>query len=374
MTLPLAMPQNRPQFAPLDAVPKRVLVVPLRYIGDTVLTVPLLRQLRAAWPDTTLDVLVSATTAPILASCPYVTGLHVESTLPKGYWGLVQWLAAQRYEAVLLLRKSVTLALACKVAGIPVVVGYDKQRFMPPWHYQRWGWFLDRKVRYPSLKTTTHQTLHHLAFLDALGLPRQADTSLALWPTPDDQAAVARALVPVLPTVHTKIAVVHVASASHGKTVPLDRFVPSVVWLLTQNMTVILTGTSADAAGNQQLIDQLPQAQGCYNWAGQLALPQTVALLQRAQLLLTVDSSPLHLGAAAGVPQIVGVFGPTNHQQWGVIQPGVSFTPVFLDLPCRPCYAKVCSHNRCKLDLPSAQILSAVQQILPQRIANSDGS
>jgi ADP-heptose:LPS heptosyltransferase len=361
------MPQNRQPLAPLRDVPKRVLVVPLRYIGDTVLTVPLLRQLHSAWPETTLNVLVSATAAPLLASCPDVSGLHVESSLPKGYWGFVPWLAAQRYDAVLILRKSVTLALACKIAGVPVVVGYDKQRFMPPWHYQRWGWFLDRKVCYPSLKTATHQSLHHLAFLDALGLPRQADTSLALWPTPDDHAAVARALAPMQATAHTKIAVVHVASASHGKTVPLDRFVPSVAWLLSQGMTVILTGTPADAAWNQQLIDQLPQPEGCYNGAGQLSLPQTVALLQQAQLLLTVDSAPLHLGAAVGVPQMVGVFGPTNHQQWGVIQPGVRFTPVFLDLPCRPCYAKVCSHNRCKLDLPSGQILSAVQAaVCPQ--------
>jgi ADP-heptose:LPS heptosyltransferase len=99
------------------------------------------------------------------------------------------------------------------------------------------------------------------------------------------------------------------------------------------------------------------------NLAGKTTLRETFALYQRIQLLLTVDSSPIHLAAAAGVPNIVGVFGPTNHKQWGPHGEGIQFKPVFMDLPCRPCYAKVCEHNNCKVQLTGNQIAKAVKDL-----------
>lgn len=335
---------------------ERILIIPLRYIGDTVLTVPLIRNVRRLFPQARIDVLASAVTAPLLEPCPYIDSVLVE---PKGTRQRLRLLKANRYDTVFLLRKSVTMALLCKLAGIRTVAGYDKQRF--PFGYKRWGWFIDKKARYPSLKTDTPQAQSHLGLLSACGL-QAADDHLELWTTPEDESRVDSLLQEHGLNAETPIAVLHAASASHGKQIELAKFSESLQALLQQGYRILTTGTGIDLDAYEQL--SRDSGVPLINLAGKTSLRETVALYQRIRLLLTVDSSPIHLGAAAGVPKIVGVFGPTNEKQWGPHNLAVDFRPVFMDLPCRPCYAKVCEHNNCRVLLTGEQI---AQEILHKK-------
>ncbi len=335
--------------------PHRILVIPLRYIGDTILTVPLIRNLRHHFPAAQIDVLCSKTAAPLLEPCPYVNQVLIE---PKGTAARLRLLKQGRYNQVFTLRKSVTMALLCKLAGIAPVIGYDKQRF--PFGYKRWGWFLDAKARYPGLKTETPQALSHLGLLQSIGI-EPIDDHLELWATETDQQTVTHLLTQHGVSSETPLAVLHAASASHGKQIEMAKFADSLRHLHRAGFQLIATGTASDAPLYASLAAQtnLP----LLNLAGKTSLRETVALYQRTQLLLTVDSSPIHLGAATGIPNIVGVFGPTNEKQWGPHNAQSRFQPVFMDLPCRPCYAKVCEHNNCKVQLTGSQIEAAVQRL-----------
>lgn len=336
--------------------PQSILVIPLRYIGDTILTVPLIRNLKRLFPQAQIDVLCSKTAAPLLEPCPYIRSVIIE---PKGTVTLGRLLKAGQYDHVYSLRKSVTMALVCKLAGVRKVVGYDKQRF--PFGYKRWGLFLDTKARYPSLKTEVPQALSHLSLLKASGL-QPKDDHLELWTTDADQRQIECILHQAGINPEQPMAVLHAASASHGKQIELNKFNESLQNLHLAGCQLITTGTRSDYPLYQRLAETtgLP----IRNLAGKTSLRETVALYQRIRLLLTVDSSPIHLGAAAGVPNIVGVFGPTNHRQWGPHNAQTRFEPVFRDLPCRPCYAKVCEHNNCKVQLSSAQIAEATSRLI----------
>lgn len=343
-----------------DLLPKssspRILVVPLRYIGDTILTVPLIRNLRQAFPQAHIDVLTSRVAAPLMEPCPDVNRVLIE---PKAFPERLALLREGRYDRIFILRKSVTLAGMAKLAGIPERIGYDKQRF--PFGYKRWGWFLTPKATYPGLRTRTHQAVSHLGLLRAADIP-VCDDHLALWTTPDDERAVTELLVAQGITPDRPLAALHAASASHGKQIAFDTFAQAVQTLTVRGYQVVSTGTPPDAP----LYEALKQQHGLQlvNLAGKTTLRQTVALYKRLQLLLTVDSSPIHIASAVGVPRVVGVFGPTNERQWGTHNPKSRFYPVFLDLPCRPCYPKVCAHNSCKVLITSQQITDAVQQAL----------
>jgi len=157
--------------------------------------------------------------------------------------------------------------------------------------------------------------------------------------------------------------VLHAASASHGKQIELEKFGASLKSLHADGYTIFTTGTQQDYAGYEELSRQT-SVPVC-NLAGKTTLRETFALYRRIQLLLTVDSSPVHLGAAAGVSKIVGVFGPTNERQWGPHNAQIQFNPVFMDLPCRPCYAKVCEHNNCRTQLTGEQIANAMHLAKP---------
>lgn len=338
-----------------DNTMDNILVVPLRFIGDTILTVPLITNLKKAYPNAAIDLLASKIAGDLLAPCPDVNDVITE---PKSKLALLKLLKAKQYNTVFILRKSVTFAALCKLAGIPLIVGYDKQRFFEPIGYKRWGLFLDKSARYPSLKTDQHQANHHLGLLKTIGI-NTSSAELQLWSTEEDNAAVNDLLQTDSIDSAEKLAVIHAASASHGKMIKIGKYIDAVQKLNQQGYTIIATGVQHDSA----LYEELAVRSGVkiYNWAGQTTLRQTVALYQKIQLILTVDSSPLHMAAAVGVPNIIGVFGPTNHQQWGVLNTSLNFKPVFKDLPCRPCYAKVCEHNQCKTTITAQDIATAIE-------------
>lgn len=337
--------------------PSRILVIPLRFIGDTIVTVPLLRNLRHHFPQAQLDVWASRTTAPLLEPCPYLNQVMIE---PKGTAARIRQLRDNRYDLVVLLRKSVSMALLCQLAGIPIRVGYDKQRF--PWGFKRWGWFLTHRVRYPSLRTEIPQALSHLGLLEPLERA-PLDQHLELWSTPADQARVTQILAAHDLDPDRPLAIVHAASASHGKQIEPECFSDGLQHLHQQGYTLVASGIEPDRPLYESIRQHHPGLP-LVNLAGRTSLRETVALYQRSQFLLTVDSSPIHIGAAVGIPRIVGVFGPTNERQWGPHNPDICFQAVYRDLPCRPCYAKVCAHNRCRTDITGAQIAQAVQTVL----------
>lgn len=390
---------------------KRILVAPLRFVGDTVLTVPLLRGIHQQFPDSQMDVLTNAVCGSLLSESPYVHQIIEEA---KSKLTLIQQLKAGQYDAVLILRKSFSLALICRLAGIPVTIGYDKQRF--PWGYRRTGWLLHRAVRYPSLRTTDYQAQSNLQFLNVLRTLFQTspDSSaiqhdpnkairLELWRTPEDDAAVQSLLNQLKGLINTPgslgddqqrqpIALVHAVSASHGKSIAPEKFISAIQQLQSQGYAILFTGTKADSlfyetliqrvqhgkppaptstnpldptTGGSDIANKITHSEGLYNIAGQTTLRQLVALCHQADLMLTLDSGPLHIGAACGIKTLIGIFGPTNEQQWGVYQPGVDFRLVLKDLPCRPCYAKVCEHNNCREQISAEDILAALNLSSP---------
>jgi ADP-heptose:LPS heptosyltransferase len=71
------------------------------------------------------------------------------------------------------------------------------------------------------------------------------------------------------------------------------------------------------------------------NLAGKTSLTQLVALLQRADLLISGDSGPLHMGVACGTP-ILGMYGPTNPSLGGPVSP--TATVLRSGIWCSPCY------------------------------------
>jgi ADP-heptose:LPS heptosyltransferase len=294
-----------------------------------------------------------------METCPYLSHVLIE---PKSTGEKLALLRERQYDAVFLLRKSVSMAALCRLAGVKQLIGYDKQRF--PFGYKRWGWFLNHQARYPSLRTETPQPVSHLGLLSACGL-EATDSHLELWATAEDEQRINALLQEARLDPGRPMAVLHAASASHGKQIELSKFSESLQRLNQAGYQLLATGTESDYQGYETLAQQagIP----LYNLAGRTSLRETFALYKRIQLLLTVDSSPIHLAAAANIPQVVGVFGPTNHLQWGPHNPATRFAPVFIDLPCRPCYPKVCSHNNCRTLITGPLISQAVDNLISNR-------
>jgi heptosyltransferase-2 len=132
------------------------------------------------------------------------------------------------------------------------------------------------------------------------------------------------------------------------------------------DLPVVVIGGAEDAALGAEIVAAAPER--ARSAAGLLSLRGSAALIERALLLVTNDSAPLHLATAAGTP-IVAIFGPTV--------PEFGFGPIgardrtlgVAGLACRPCSAhgpRVCplGHHRCMRDLGADIVLDAVRAVI----------
>ena len=112
------------------------------------------------------------------------------------------------------------------------------------------------------------------------------------------------------------------------------------------------------SSGEQQLASQI---RGALNLAGKTNLRQLTALIERADLVITNDSGPMHIAAALGKP-LVALFGPTNPTRTGPYLREDSV--VRLDIACSPCYARRCVHQSCLRWLSVDSVLQTVENAI----------
>jgi lipopolysaccharide heptosyltransferase II len=120
-------------------------------------------------------------------------------------------------------------------------------------------------------------------------------------------------------------------------------------------------GLQSVVAGGPDTIDLARQIPSALNLAGKTNLPQLVALLQRASLVIANDSGPMHIAAALNRP-LVTIFGPTNPIRTGPY--GRPDSVVRVDIACSPCYSRHCSHTSCLRWLGIEPVLAAAEQQL----------
>jgi heptosyltransferase-3 len=128
--------------------------------------------------------------------------------------------------------------------------------------------------------------------------------------------------------------------------------------------------TSAPDANEKVLIAEVRAARdkgaaAAFDFAGQLSLKELAALTARARLFVGVDSAPMHMAAAMGIP-VVGIFGPSGDREWGPWGDGHRVVASNTH-PCRPCGMAGCNDSKvsdCLTTLPVAQVLAACEELL----------
>lgn len=345
---------------------KRILVMRYRFIGDTILAVPFLRNLRQAYPDAVIDVLVGPQSGKVLEGCPYVndlipfdtTNFHKYDRGEQKRRSLLSYaweLRARKYDMVFVLKRSLSSAILAFLIGARYRIGYDTQGR---------GFLLTHRV---PMRTDVHEVEAVLDVLRGAAIPI-TDTHLEAWPSEQEQCDV-RELAPQLDAAGTKV-LIHAAAAHPDKMYPLELWAKVMQTLSARhNPTFYFTGAERDFALYEEL-QELAAVKGV-NLAGKLSVQQSIALLKNMHLAACVDSGPAHLGAAAGVPT-VALFGPTDPVRWAPW--GDKHSVVVNDaLSCRPCgYKKSCDDRReCLTELSPQQVADACTKALTTTAAYS---
>jgi ADP-heptose:LPS heptosyltransferase len=131
--------------------------------------------------------------------------------------------------------------------------------------------------------------------------------------------------------------------------------------LLAEGIGVILTGSREDEEMAESIVAGMNPPP--VSLVGRLTLKQLVAVLRDVDLMITVDSGPMHIATAVRTP-VVALFGPTDPLRTGPLGPGRILRR---ELPCSPCLQRSCRINdtyRCMRDLSVVEVLGAVHEFL----------
>lgn len=285
---------------------QRILLIATRQIGDVLLTTPLLRSLRHAYPEATIDMLVFAGTESILAGnsdCSQIYTIPQHSSL-KQQWNLVKKIFAC-YDLAVSTQSSDKalfysyLAAKCRIAIVPA------------WTY-RSAWKHWITTAHTVLDdVNTHTVAQNLKLADLLQIER--DYQVITPYLNSDEATLAQLLGNAWQT--QQFVVFHLVPLRYYKRWTISGWQQLADYFEKQGVTVILTGSQHPE--ELQYIATALQAMSAntLNLAGKLPLSAVATLIRHARCYVGVDTVVTHLAAATGTLTIA-LYGPTNPVKW----------------------------------------------------------
>lgn len=366
LLLPLAALRRLRRTSAADR-PARVLCFRLERIGDLLMTLPALAELRDALPDAVIDLVVGSWNREIASTIAAVTSVETldAAWLSRNGDGLGTVALAsraagwrrRRYDLAINFEPDIRSHLALAAAGARRTAGFAGAGGSA---------LLDVALDYDVAAHTADNALRLVR--RAIGIDDgPAPTATLAIP----ETARAEAVRLLLPLGDGPRIGVHVSGGRAIKQWPVDNFV-EVAARLAQDRSagIVLTGTPAERAQIDAVRNALPAARVLDLSTG-AALLTVAAVMQQLDLVVTGDTGPMHLAQAVGTP-IVAVFGPSDPARYA--PRGLRDRVVRVDLPCSPCNrirrppARCSGHTPdCLTGVETAAVLAAIDEALGGR-------
>jgi heptosyltransferase III len=337
------------------ALVRKVLLVRLRSIGDTVLSTPSLFALRRFLPEAQIDILVEDWVAPVLDQHPHASNVVV---LQRG--GVMSRAQVARqirstgYDVVYNLHGGTTATFLTRATGAHHRVGFENYQYAQLHNHQApsplllWG------------QQKTHSVEQQLALLGWTGVPvtDRPPTHVAI--TPSAAGAVQQMLVDA-GLADRQIALIHPAAAFATKQWATQNFARVAESLAERGFASV-----AIAAPNErELLAELQAQASAPIVTFDLSLPEVAALAARSQIFVGNDSGIAHIAAAVGAPSVV-IFGSSNVAHWRPWNKSAAEV-VLEEMQCQPCHGYFCEkfpQPECILRVPVDRAVAAIDRVL----------
>jgi heptosyltransferase-2 len=329
---------------------KRILIIQTAFIGDVILTTPLIQRLHDAFPNCLIDFLTIEKSMNILENNPALNEIilfnkHDADSGIKGLLRMGKVLAGKAYDLCIVPHRSLRSAFLAWRTKATVRIGFDRS-----------AWKSAFSVVIPY-QPDRHEIERNLSLLAPLGITRQISMPL-VYPSAEDKEIVEKLLSSVVSKKNDLFVAVAPGSVWSTKRWPATYFATFCRILNSRNVWTILIGSKEDADLCQSISNDLKRS---FSAAGKLSLRQTYDLLTRCRSILTNDSAPLHLGMAAGI-SVFAIFGPTVPAFGFAPFGGKGFIIENQAMTCRPC--SIHGGNTCPI-----KTFECMKSLKPEQIA-----
>lgn len=346
---------------------KRVVVRGANWVGDAVMTVPALRELRRLLPGAELTLATRPWAVGVFEEADFIDRVLVDAESAgkvRAVFAEARRWRERRFDLALLFPNSFAPALVASLARVPFRLGYATQGRTPllthPFAVPDWRGRRHEVFYYLKLVAELERLLYGTSGVEArepdLSLPvNAAQTREALRLLREQGARGGRPLVAICPG----------STNSRAKRWPAERFAEVADLLVERNgAEVVLVGAREEADISAE-VERRMRARP-FVLTGKTSLPQTAALLKAADLLVTNDTGPAHLAAAVGCPVVV-IFGPTDPRTTRPF--GDSAEVVRRPPDCAPCMLRDCPiDHRCMTAVTPEEVFErAARALAPRR-------
>ncbi|MBU1001245.1 MAG: lipopolysaccharide heptosyltransferase II [Proteobacteria bacterium] len=327
------------------------------FLGDAILTLPLIHTLARGYPDAELHFYVRGGFEPLFAAQPELTEVRgfAKRGKQKGLlsaYALGRKLSHQGFDLWISAHTSLRSGLIARWTSIPQRIGYDRPRFNPFFYTHTVDRAFDRFDEIERL----------LRLAEPLGLTPVHEPTLVLS---NKVLANAAAYFDGLSNASPVLGI-HPGSTWPTKQWPEEYFSRIIDMAVQAGARVLVFGGPGeeDVAARVIAGAETPyKFERVADLSGQLSLPELAAWLKRLDCYLTGDSGPMHLAWVQGIP-VTAIFGPTV-RDLGFFPRGAGSTVIETDLDCRPCSLhgpKQCpqGHHRCMRDLSPEHVFADV--------------
>lgn len=328
----------------------RILIIHTAFIGDIVLSTPLIKKLRDTYPKAEITYLTTPVGASILRNNPHLNHIieydkRGEHKGIKGFWAIAKKLKMEAYNLVITPHRYLRSTFLTFLTGAPIRRGYDSAAA---------SFLYNERVHYDKSK---HEVEKLLSFVPKDEGKRY---EIEIFPTELEVEKVDK----LLEKRREKVVVVAPGSKWFTKKWPLEYFNRVIKELeKREDTTVVIVG------GKEEMFFNMPLANTTIDLRGKTTLLELAEVIRRADIVLTNDSSPIHIASAFPNVRILALFGPTV-EKFGFF-PWSKNSEVFQveGLECRPCSihgGDSCpkKHFKCMLDIKPEMVLERIESIL----------
>jgi lipopolysaccharide heptosyltransferase II len=337
----------------------RILITRLQYLGDVVLTLPLVDAVRRRFPDAEVDYLCRPPSSELLSGDPRFARVFTQRPQSGAAESisLIHRLRSRRYDAVIDLYSNPRSAWLARFTGAKTRIGGDRR---------------GRRFLYTSPVTVAPEVRsaleHHLRYAEPLDVPLEAcKPALTVSPVEVEAARdlLERSGVETRRPDRPRIGI-HPGGKWEVKRWPVSSFV-RLGRTLRDNWdadVVVFTGPG-EARFTDLVADEAGEAGDGVSVLPEINVRLVAAVLSLLDGMVVSDGGIMHLSVAVGTPT-VGLFGSAEPDIWfpyGTMGP---FAAAYVPIECRPCHQHVCplGHTACLADLTPESVAESLQRVL----------
>jgi heptosyltransferase II len=344
---------------------RRIIVRGTNWVGDVMMTLPALRELRRLFPHAHITLATRSVTKGLFIGAEFVDELQIHDGRGlRSFFQQVRTWRRGRFDLAIILTNSFASALVAALARIPMRIGYAADGRAR---------LLTHPIELPEWRSTRHEIFYYLRIIAELEwlftqqqtfLEIEPDASLAVSDTRRDDA---RYLLQRQGVTEDRpvIALCPGSINSRAKRWPAESYaVLADRCVDTLGAQILLIGSKQEMEVSRHVADRMHNKP--IMLTGQTDIAEAVAVLSIADMLITNDTGPAHIAAALGRPTLV-IFGPTNPL---TTRPFSPVGEIIRHPPeCAPCMLRDCPiDHRCMTAITPDEVFSRAREIMSGKV------